>query len=85
LLREERVLRRKITPDALIPVTRELVTQAEKLGCGARFAGAGAGCSVWAVGDLDRIERLRRGWETTLKPLRGASLLLCHIESMGVR
>ena len=85
LLREEMALRRKITPDALIPVTRELVTQAEKLGCGARFAGAGAGGSVWAVGDLERIERLRRGWETTLKPLRGASLLPCHIESVGVR
>ena len=85
LLREEMALRRKITPDALIPITRKLVTQAEKLGCGARFAGAGAGGSVWALGGLDRIERLRRKWETTLKPLRGASLLPCHIESVGVR
>jgi D-glycero-alpha-D-manno-heptose-7-phosphate kinase len=85
LLREEMALRRKITPDALIPVTQELVKQAEKLGCGARFAGAGAGGSVWAVGNLERIESLRRWWEATLKPLKGASLLPCHIESGGVR
>jgi D-glycero-alpha-D-manno-heptose-7-phosphate kinase len=85
LLREEMALRRKITPGALIPITRKLVTQAEKLGCGARFAGAGAGGSVWALGDLDRIEHLRRRWETTLEPCRGASLLPCYIESVGVR
>jgi D-glycero-alpha-D-manno-heptose-7-phosphate kinase len=85
LLREETALRRKITPDAFIPETRELVTQAEKLGCGARFAGAGAGGSVWAVGDRERIDCLRPRWETTLRSVRSASLLPCRIESVGVR
>jgi len=85
LLRDEMALRRKITPDALIPVTETLVTQAEKIGCGARFAGAGAGGSAWALGELDRIGRLRGIWETTLKSVKGASLLHCRIESVGVR
>jgi D-glycero-alpha-D-manno-heptose-7-phosphate kinase len=85
LLQKEMELRRTITPGALIPITRDLVAQAENLGCGARFAGAGAGGSVWALGDPERIERLRRRWETTLKPLKGACLLPCRIESVGVR
>lgn len=39
--REGPELARVTTPDALIPVTDELIRQAEQAGCGARFAGAG--------------------------------------------
>ena len=45
-LKEEMSIRREITPDALIPITGKLIDQAEKTGCGARFAGAGAGGSL---------------------------------------
>jgi D-glycero-alpha-D-manno-heptose-7-phosphate kinase len=85
LLRKEMAIRREITPDALIPVTEKLVDQAEKAGCGARFAGAGGGGSIWALGEVDRIRDLRKMWEMTLAPIRGGRLLDCTIDPIGVR
>jgi len=85
LLREEMAIRREITPDALIPITKRLIDQAEGAGCGAKFAGAGAGGSTWALGEIDQISRLRKIWETTLAPIKGAKVLDCAIDSAGVR
>ena len=85
LLREEMAVRRDITPDALIPVTHKLIQQAEEEGCGARFAGAGAGGSVWALGKKRRIEELKTTWQSTLSPIRGAGILDCWVEPKGVR
>ena len=85
LLREEMAVRREITPEALIPITQRLVDQAEMLGCGARFAGAGAGGSLWAVGASERISRLKAEWEKTLAPIRGAIVLECEIDPCGVQ
>lgn len=85
LLRSEMTIRRKITPDALIPITERLINQAEERGCGARFAGAGAGGSVWALGELDGIKALRSTWEATLGNVRGARLLNCVVDPVGVR
>lgn len=85
LLRKEMSLRREITPDALIPITETLVDQAERLGCGARFAGAGGGGSIWALGEMDRIARLRKTWEMTLAPVRGGRILACAIDPSGVK
>jgi D-glycero-alpha-D-manno-heptose-7-phosphate kinase len=85
LLREEMTVRREITPDALIPVTDKLIRQAELAGCGARFAGAGAGGSVWALGEKKRIQELRTIWESTLAPIRGAGILDCRVDPRGVR
>ena len=85
LLKEEMTVRRKITPDALIPLTAELLAQAESAGCGARFTGAGAGGSVWALGDSDPINRLRKIWTRTLLPVRGARILDCGVDPAGVR
>ncbi len=85
LLREEMAVRREITPDALIPVTHQLIEEAEEEGCGARFAGAGAGGSVWALGEKKRIQELRTIWESTLAPIRGAGILDCAIDPRGVR
>jgi len=84
-LKAEMTIRRKITPDALIPLTEKLIAQAEERGCGARFAGAGAGGSVWALGEVDGINDLRSLWETTLEPIRGASVLKCVVDPVGVR
>jgi D-glycero-alpha-D-manno-heptose-7-phosphate kinase len=85
LIREEMAVRRDITPDALIPVTSELIRQAELAGCGARFAGAGAGGSVWALGEKKRIDELRTAWISTLAPIRGAGVLDCAVDPKGVR
>jgi D-glycero-alpha-D-manno-heptose-7-phosphate kinase len=85
LLREETAVRRAITPDALIPVTHTLIRQAEQAGCGARFAGAGAGGSVWALGEKKRIDELKTIWRSTLAPIRGAGILECRVDPGGVR
>ncbi|MFC1533849.1 galactokinase [Thermodesulfobacteriota bacterium] len=84
-LKAEMEIRREITPDALIPITDILIDQAEKAGCGARFAGAGAGGSVWALGESDQIRRLGEIWETTLAPIKGSRILDCTIDPVGVR
>jgi D-glycero-alpha-D-manno-heptose-7-phosphate kinase len=85
LLREEMVLRKRLTPEALTPVTAKLVKQAECAGCGARFAGAGAGGSLWALGEREDIERLRNRWEEALAPIRGAMVLDCEVDPAGAR
>ncbi len=85
LLREEMLLRKKITPEALVPVTEKLVKQAEQLKCGARFTGAGAGGALWAIGPMENLNQLRQTWRKTLAPIRGACLLDCRVDSKGVR
>ncbi len=85
LLQEEMSIRREITPEALIPVTSKLIDQAEALGCGARFAGAGAGGALWALGQLEDIRKLRKIWEDTLYPVKDAMILDCQIDPLGAR
>ena len=85
LLRDEMTIRREITPEALIPITETLIDQAEDVGCGARFTGAGAGGAVWALGEIDRITQLRVIWTDTLAPIGGAGILDCAIDAVGVR
>ena len=85
LLRKEAALRKEITPEALTPLTDRLVTEAEKTGCGARFAGAGAGGSVWALGEIDAIQRLRTNWGIALKSMKGGEILNCRIDGTGCR
>jgi D-glycero-alpha-D-manno-heptose-7-phosphate kinase len=84
-LKEEMALRREITPEALIPVTEKLVEQAEHLGCGARFAGAGAGGSLWALGAIENIEELKKKWGMTLSRVKGAGLLNCEVDPEGLK
>ena len=84
LLHEEMAVRRDITPDALIPVTHKLIRQAEEAGCGARFAGAGAGGSVWALGEKKKIQELKTLWRSTLVPIRGAGIFDCAVDPRGV-
>lgn len=84
LLREEMALRREFTPESLIPITDKLVAQAEAEACGARFAGAGKGGTMWAFGELEAIERLKQKWESTLLPMKGARILDCAVDPQGV-
>ena len=85
LLREEMSIRREITPEALTPFTKKLIEEAEDAGCGARFAGAGAGGSLWAVGKMERIDQLKARWETALARVKGAKILDCKVDPAGVR
>ena len=85
LLNAEMAIRREITPDALIPLTAKMIDQAEGVGCGARFAGAGAGGSVWALGDIEKIRVLRKIWELTLVPVKNGKILDCAVDPMGVK
>jgi len=82
-LKEEMAIRREITPDCVIPVTGKLIEQAEGTGCAARFAGAGSGGSVWALGDPDRIQSLRGTWQHTLGPVRKAVVWDCSVDPRG--
>ncbi len=84
-LREETDLRRRLTPEAFIPLTERLVDLAEKTGCGARFAGAGAGGCVWALGKRRAVFRLRKAWEETLAPVKNARIIPCAIDAKGVQ
>lgn len=85
LLKKEMAIRREVTPDALIPITEELVGRAEKMGCGARFTGAGGGGTVWALGEMDRIKDLKKIWEEILSPIRKGRILECEIDPIGMR
>ena len=85
LLREEMSIRKEITPEALTPFTKKLIEEAEAAGCGARFAGAGAGGSLWAVGKLKKIDQLRARWGATLARVKGAKILDCKVDPAGVR
>jgi D-glycero-alpha-D-manno-heptose-7-phosphate kinase len=84
-LRDEMKIRRKITPDALIPLTSELIDCAEKIGCGARFTGAGAGGSLWAMGEPDKIKAIENDWGKILRKIKGAGILKCKVDPMGVK
>lgn len=84
LVREEMKVRKKITPDALIPETKKLINTAEKFKCGARFTGAGAGGALWAIGELDRLIRLKSEWMAILGKIKGGSMLDCAIDPKGV-
>jgi D-glycero-alpha-D-manno-heptose-7-phosphate kinase len=83
-LKDEMMIRREITPEAVIPITERLIDEAEEAGCGARFTGAGAGGSVWSMGNPDNIARLKTIWENTLKHIGGARILDCALDSDGV-
>jgi len=84
LLQREMEVRKALTPDALTDLTGKLVEQAASEGCGARFAGAGGGGAVWALGDSGAIERVRTLWGETLAPIDGAGLLDCGVDPNGV-
>ena len=84
-LREEMALRREITPEALDVVTEKMVGAAEGIGCGARFAGAGAGGSVWALGKKANMDVLRKKWQALLTPIKAAQILDAGIDPEGVR
>jgi len=84
-LRDEVAIRKEITPQAFTPIISRLIQESEEMGCGARFAGAGGGGAVWALGEIDDIHRLRQRWAHILKGTREGRMLECAIDPVGVR
>jgi D-glycero-alpha-D-manno-heptose-7-phosphate kinase len=84
-LRNEVAIRREITPEAFTPIITNLIQESERVGCGARFAGAGGGGTVWALGEIDDIGELRGIWAHILKGTKKGAILDCAVDPIGVR
>jgi D-glycero-alpha-D-manno-heptose-7-phosphate kinase len=80
----ETAIRRNMTPDVLDDIGEKLVDAAASEGCGARFAGAGGGGCLWALGKKENISRLRDGWGKILAKRKNACLLESPIDSRGL-
>ncbi len=83
-LNEEVAIRKEITPSAFIPVTEKLIDDAVRLRCGARFSGAGAGGSVWAIGEPENIRKLKETWKDTLSSVKDARIFECRVDGKGL-
>jgi D-glycero-alpha-D-manno-heptose-7-phosphate kinase len=83
-MNQETDIRTQMTPDVLDGMGKKLVRLAVKNHCGARFTGAGGGGCIWALGDVENIDRLRPLWEKALSARRQACLLDAAIDSRGV-
>ena len=83
-MNKETAIRRKMTPDVLDGVGRMLIISAVKNNCGARFTGAGGGGCIWAIGEADDIEKLKKKWESTLLKRKGAGLIQVKPDYRGV-
>lgn len=83
-MNREMVLRRKMTPEVLDDMGKKLVDSAVKNNCGARFTGAGGGGCIWALGEIDDIDKLKVIWKESLATKKGACLLDVKIDSKGL-
>ena len=84
-MNRETALRREMTPEVLDRVGVQLVESALQNGCGARFTGAGGGGCMWALGEIENVDRLRPLWEETLSIRKEACLLDVKIDTTGVQ
>lgn len=83
-MNREVALRREMTPDVLDHVGVRLAKSALQNDCGARFTGAGGGGCIWALGEIENVDRLRPLWEKILSTRKQARLLEVEIDSKGV-
>ena len=83
-MNRETAIRRELTPDVLDNVGEKLVETALQNGCGARFTGAGGGGCIWALGEIENVDRLRPLWEEILLTRKEAGLLEVKIDNRGV-
>lgn len=84
LMNQETRIRLDMTPDVLDRTGKELFKFAEETGCGARFTGAGGGGCLWAVGEKDNIQNLKRGWKEIVNREKDADLLDTSIDFQGI-
>ena len=83
-MNKEVALRKTMTPGVLDSMGNKLAAAAVDNDCGARFTGAGGGGCVWALGEIENIDTLRRIWENILKRRKDAFVLDSSINSSGV-
>ena len=84
LMNREVVIRRRMTPEVFDDIGEELVASALKNNCGARFTGAGGGGCIWALGEIEDIDKLKGIWEKVLSSRTDARLLDVTIDSEGL-
>jgi len=83
-MNRETAIRRRMTPEVLDEIGEKLVDSAMEINCGARFTGAGGGGCIWAIGEIEDIDKLKCMWERILSIRDGACLLDAKIDSEGV-
>ena len=83
-MNRETALRRQLTPKVLDRIGVQLVESAIQNECGARFTGAGGGGCIWALAEIENVDRLRSLWEEILSTRKEARLLDARIDSRGV-
>lgn len=84
LMNQETKLRLEMTPDVLDNTGKKLFEKAVGCNCGARFAGAGAGGCIWAIGDAPDIDTLKPLWQESLNCVENAKILDTKIDSKGI-
>ncbi len=84
LMIQETLLRLELTPEVLDKTGKKLFERAKELNCGARFAGAGGGGCVWAVGGKDQIKDLSLSWQRSLESVDGGEILDTKIDLKGI-
>lgn len=78
-------IRRQITPEVVDDVGAALLGAARKENCGARFAGAGGGGCLWALGSEKAICLLRPRWEAIVSRHPDGAILYAGVDTEGVR
>jgi len=84
-LNRETLIRREMTPEVLDEMGEALAAAAMAHDCGARFTGAGGGGCIWALGEVEHIDRLRNKWKSILAGRPRAALLDVKIDEQGIR
>lgn len=84
-MNQETDLRIGLTPDVLDQTGRLLVSAARDHHCGARFAGAGGGGCIWALGATEQQkESLHTAWQNILGRVENAKLLDTAVDPVGI-
>ncbi|WP_022668440.1 galactokinase [Desulfospira joergensenii] len=84
LMNEETRLRLGMTPEVLDNTGKNLFESAQELNCGVRFAGAGGGGCIWAVGRAGKLAALAGSWKKILEPVQNAQILDTRIDPRGI-
>jgi D-glycero-alpha-D-manno-heptose-7-phosphate kinase len=83
-MNREMAIRRKMTPEVLDAVGEQLIGSAVGNSCGARITGAGGGGCIWALGEVENIDKLKGIWERVLSSRKDARLLDVKIDPDGL-
>ncbi|MFP4194485.1 MAG: galactokinase [Desulfobacterales bacterium] len=84
-MNRETEIRRGITPRVVEEAGAELIEAAVAGNCGARFAGAGGGGCIWALGSAKDISRLRKKWSAVAARRTGVKILDAGVDAQGVK